>query len=80
MSEKKFCQNDDGDCPCLYEHDPGYFECRLLPLWKEIGDDPTTNFCYSGRQIMEKEATWKALKSSWPAEAMASAMGGKIEK
>ena len=58
---EKFCLN----CPCLNEHDPGFFDCRLLPMWKESGDPPKS-YCYLGRQIMEKEATWKGLKACYP--------------
>ena len=59
-----FCK----DCPCLI---PVKTPKRVIQAcakdahWEGI-EDPYSQFCYTGRQIMEKEATWNALKKCYP--------------
>jgi hypothetical protein len=57
---ERFCE----DCPCL---DPDS-DCRLNPTETTISD-PDIWYCYSGRQIIEQQATWNALKNCYPKEA-----------
>jgi hypothetical protein len=42
--------------------------CVLNPVWEGI-EFPERHYCYSGRQIMEQQATWNALKNCYPKKA-----------
>jgi len=57
---EKFCK----DCPALKPSKIVGIEdmfCRLLPEAAYIAN-PNKHHCYTGRQIMEKENTWNALR------------------
>ena len=70
----RFCRNDDGDCPCFRvvadDDEMNYVDngCVLNPVWEGI-EFPERHYCYSGRQIMEQQATWNALKNCYPKKA-----------
>ena len=60
----RFCKNDDGNCPCLGSINISEYityDCRLGPRWYVIGD-PDNNYCYTGRQIMAEEASYRGYK------------------
>lgn len=85
---ERFCLNDDGDCPCfviirnseLFQSGivDWFWQCRLFPEHKEFTTDPRRHYCYTGRQIMEQQATWNALKSCYPKEAQETE-GGELK-